>query len=62
MLYRALAGLGLLVLGYYVGREIGRAEIVRKKLEKKKMENSPNPNEDSVEKTSHIHKTEKTVI
>ena len=32
MILRILAGAGLLLLGYYVGREIGRAEPIRKEL------------------------------
>jgi hypothetical protein len=36
MPYRILMGVGLLLLGYYVGREIGRAEAIRKELEKTK--------------------------
>lgn len=33
MIGRILTGLGLLALGYYVGREVGRTESVRKELE-----------------------------
>ena len=32
MIYRIAINLGLLVLGYYVGREVGRAEAVREQL------------------------------
>jgi hypothetical protein len=33
MFFRVFVSLGLLALGYYVGREIGRAEPIRKDLE-----------------------------
>jgi hypothetical protein len=33
MLGRLIIGAGLLLLGYYVGREVGRSEEVRKELE-----------------------------
>ncbi len=33
MIYRILVGVGLTLLGYYVGREVGRAEPIRKELE-----------------------------
>jgi hypothetical protein len=32
MFFRVFVSLGLLALGYYVGREIGRAEPIRKDL------------------------------
>ena len=32
MIFRILVGAGLLALGYFVGREIGRTEPVRKEL------------------------------
>ena len=32
MVFRFLIGAGLLALGYYVGREIGRTEHVREEL------------------------------
>ena len=32
MIYRIAVNLSLLVLGYYVGREVGRAEAVREQL------------------------------
>ncbi|MFQ5756042.1 MAG: hypothetical protein ACE5H7_08085 [Acidiferrobacterales bacterium] len=32
MIFRILVGAGLLALGYYLGREIGRTEPVRKEL------------------------------
>ena len=32
MFFRVFVGLGLLALGYYVGREIGRAEPIRNEL------------------------------
>ena len=32
MVVRVIVSLGLLALGYYVGREIGRAEPIRKDL------------------------------
>ncbi len=34
MVLRILVGAGLLALGYYVGREIGRTESVREELRK----------------------------
>ena len=34
MILRLLVGVGLLALGYYVGREVGRAEPVREELRK----------------------------
>lgn len=34
MILRILAGVGLVALGYYVGREIGRTESVREELRK----------------------------
>ena len=34
MIFRVFISLGLLGLGYYVGREIGRGEPIRKDLEK----------------------------
>ena len=33
MIIRALTGAALLLLGYYIGREVGRAEPIRKELE-----------------------------
>ena len=33
MLFRVFISLGLMALGYYVGREIGRGEPIRKDLE-----------------------------
>jgi hypothetical protein len=33
MIIRILTGAGLLLLGYYVGREIGRGESIRKELQ-----------------------------
>jgi hypothetical protein len=33
MLIKILVGFGLLFLGYYVGREIGRSEHIREELE-----------------------------
>lgn len=32
MVFRILTGAGLLLLGYYVGREIGKAESIRSEL------------------------------
>ena len=32
LLIRALMGVGMLVVGYYVGREVGRLESVREEL------------------------------
>lgn len=32
MIFRILAGAGLMVLGYYVGREVGRTESIRQEL------------------------------
>jgi hypothetical protein len=32
MIYRVFVSMGLLALGYYVGREIGRGEPIRKEL------------------------------
>ena len=40
MFFRAFVSLGLLALGYYVGREIGRAEPIRKELENMRNEES----------------------
>lgn len=34
MVFRVFVSLGLLALGYYVGREIGRGEPIRKDLQK----------------------------
>ena len=34
MVFRVFVSVGLLALGYYVGREIGRGEPIRKDLEK----------------------------
>ncbi|MFQ6021803.1 MAG: hypothetical protein ACE5NW_03700 [Acidiferrobacterales bacterium] len=34
MIFRVLIGAGLLALGYYVGREIGRSEPIREELRK----------------------------
>lgn len=33
MLFRVFVSLGLVALGYYVGREIGRGEPIRKEME-----------------------------
>jgi len=33
LIVRVVIGLGLLALGYYVGREVGRAEPTRRELE-----------------------------
>lgn len=33
MLFRVVVSVGLLALGYYVGREIGRGDPIRKELE-----------------------------
>ena len=33
MLFRVFVSMGLLALGYYVGREIGRGEPIRRDLE-----------------------------
>ena len=33
MIVRVLTGAALLLLGYYIGREVGRAEPIRKELE-----------------------------
>ena len=38
MIFRLLAGVGLLALGYYVGREVGRAEPIREELRKTREE------------------------
>lgn len=34
MIFRILIGVGLLALGYYVGREVGRTEPIREELRK----------------------------
>jgi hypothetical protein len=36
LLLRVLVGAGLLALGYYVGREVGRVESIRQDLEGRK--------------------------
>jgi len=33
MIIRVLTGAALLLLGYYIGREVGRTEPIRKELE-----------------------------
>jgi hypothetical protein len=33
MVFRILAGVGLFALGYYVGREIGKTEHIRRQLQ-----------------------------
>ncbi len=38
MIIRVLLGAGLLALGYYVGREVGRAEPIRKQLDEARTE------------------------
>ncbi len=43
MIFRILVGAGLLALGYYVGREIGRTESVREELRKARHTPSPPP-------------------
>lgn len=53
MLTRVFIGLGLFMLGYYVGREVGRTEPVREHLrrvreEKQTVAEPPQPVEDNV--------------
>ncbi len=38
MILRLLVGVGLLALGYYVGREVGRTEPIREELRKAREE------------------------
>ena len=32
MIFRLLTGVGLLALGYYIGREVGKAESIRNEM------------------------------
>jgi hypothetical protein len=38
MIVRVLTGAALLLLGYYIGREVGRTEPIRKELEEARQE------------------------
>ena len=38
MIVRMLTGAALLLLGYYIGREVGRTEPIRKELEEARQE------------------------
>lgn len=49
MIVRILTGFGLLALGYYVGREIGRAEPIRNHLEQSR-KNDPAQTEAVIDK------------
>jgi len=40
MLFRVLIGTGLFMLGYYLGREIGRTEPIREELRQARDEES----------------------
>ncbi|MCG6969435.1 MAG: hypothetical protein LJE85_06685 [Gammaproteobacteria bacterium] len=51
MIVRVLTGAALVLLGYYIGREIGRTEPIRKELEEarendKKQANAKTPAKD----------------
>ena len=42
MILRVLTGTALLLLGYYIGREVGRTEPIRKEMEEaREMEKKP---------------------
>lgn len=43
MILRMLTGAGLLLLGYYIGREVGRAEPIRKEMEKAREADKDSP-------------------
>ncbi len=53
MLFRVFVSLGLVALGYYVGREIGRGEPIRREMEELREQErsnravpSPRPSDD----------------
>jgi hypothetical protein len=50
MIIRVLTGAALLLLGYYIGREVGRTEPIRKELEEAR-ENDNKPIEEQESKT-----------
>jgi hypothetical protein len=45
MILRALTGAALLLLGYYIGREVGRTEPIRKELEEARENDKKPPQE-----------------
>ena len=48
MLARLIAGAGLFVIGYYLGKEIGRTEPIREELRRARERNSsPEPSTDA---------------
>jgi hypothetical protein len=51
MILRALTGGALLLLGYYIGREVGRTESIRKELEEAR-ENDKNPPKEPAPKSN----------
>ena len=46
-MFRMLAGFGLLALGYYVGREVGKNDHIRRELEE--MRNQQDPEEEGMD-------------
>jgi len=46
IMFRIITGIGLLALGYYVGKEIGKTDDLRKELDEKR-NNSENNNQTS---------------
>ena len=59
MITRVLVGAGLLAIGYYVGREIGRTEHIRKELEESRLNASPPEQADVAPTTSRETKKPK---
>ena len=51
MIYRIIVGVGLLALGYYLGREVGRAEPVREELRRARESGRrpSSPNDDAID-------------
>lgn len=47
MLLRILGGAGLLMLGYYIGREVGRAHPIREQLKQQREEGEKNEKEEN---------------